>query len=118
MGTTRPFVRKSNGILPAESSQRWIRAIDPETGAVKWQYEVNAMERDIMAGVLSTAGNLVFTDGAAGRFVALDAETGEELWHFRVGSNINMAPISYRADGKQRITIVAGNAILSFGLRD
>ena len=33
------------------------------------------------SGVLSTAGDLVFGGGMEGNFVALDAKTGELLWH-------------------------------------
>ena len=47
------------------------------------------------SGLLSTAGNVVFTSGSGG-LEALDARTGEPLWHSRIGPITN-APITLRA---------------------
>jgi hypothetical protein len=52
-----------------------------ETGDKKWDFKmVNYTE----SGVLSTAGDLVFGGGWMA-FVALDAKTGELLWHVNLG---------------------------------
>ena len=52
--------------------------IDPKTGEKKWDFK---MVDNTECGVLSTAGDLVFGGGMDGDFVALDAKTGEPLWH-------------------------------------
>ena len=53
-----------------------------------------------------------------GYFFALNAETGDELWHMSVGARVHAAPMTYAVDGKQYVTIAAGNVIFTFGLRD
>ena len=57
-----------------------MRAIDPKSGEKKWDF-VDYTE----SGVLSTGGDLVFSGGRDGSFVALDAISGELLWHVNLG---------------------------------
>ncbi len=90
-----------------------VRALEPTTGKLKWQYAVEAKST---SGVLATAGNLVFGGSKSGNFYALNAETGEELWRLDIGGNIHAAPISFRVGGKQYLTIAAGSALFTFGL--
>jgi quinohemoprotein ethanol dehydrogenase len=59
-------------------------------------------------GTLVTGGNLVFEGSADGRFLALDATSGRQLWEYRIGTGIGAGPITYEVDGKQYVTIVAG----------
>jgi len=59
-------------------------------------------------GTLATAGNLVFQGSADGRFIAFNATNGRELWEYRIGTGIGAGPITYKVDGKQYVTIVAG----------
>ncbi len=92
-----------------------IRAIDPKTADVKWEFEITPQSK---AGLLTTSGNLVFGGGVDGYFFALDAKTGEELWHINLGALIQAAPISYAVDGQQYIAVAAGNVLYSFGLHD
>jgi quinohemoprotein ethanol dehydrogenase len=59
-------------------------------------------------GTLSTGGNLVFW-GTRNRIVALDAGSGGLLWESPVGDQ-PATPVTYEIDGRQYITILAGNA--------
>jgi quinohemoprotein ethanol dehydrogenase len=59
------------------------------------------------SGTLTTAGNLVFAAAAAGTFYAFDAATGEKLWETATAPG-PATPITYRLDGKQYVTILAG----------
>ena len=43
---------------PMDSYQSAIRAIDPKTGDIRWEYQIQARST---AGVMATAGDLVFT---------------------------------------------------------
>ena len=52
----------------------------------------------------------------AGILVTLDAATGKLLWKANVGGQINAAAISYAANGKQYVSINAGNALFAFAL--
>jgi len=82
-----------------------LKAIDPTTGDVKWEYKNKA---PLWGGVLTTAGGLVFTGTPEGFLKAFDDETGEELWKFQTGTGIVSSPITWEQDGEQFITIVAG----------
>ena len=101
--------------MPMDEYQSSIRAIDPKTGDVRWDYWIQPRST---AGVLTTAGDLVFSGSVDGYFFALDALSGEELWHINVGRQVHAAPMSYAVNGQQYVTIAAGNVVYTFGLRD
>jgi alcohol dehydrogenase (cytochrome c) len=90
-----------------------IRAYDPSTLEQKWEHR---MADITWAGVLSTAGDLVFGGGREGYFLALDAQTGELEWRASLGGQINAAPMSYSVNGRQYVAIAAGSALFSFAL--
>ena len=86
--------------------------------------------RAAISGILTTAGNLLFTGGSGG-LEALDATTGAPLWHSRIG-NVTNGPITYETrrpavrgrlvqqrDGRVRDEQVAARsqALASFQLR-
>ena len=66
--------------------------------------------------MIATAGGLVFTGDSQGNFIALDAESGRDLWHVPLGAGIRTTAISYAVDGRQFVTITAGDAIFTFAL--
>ncbi len=82
-----------------------LTAINVRTGKVVWQ---NRIDEPMVGGVLTTAGNIVFSGEGNGRFNAFHADTGELLWHYKAEYGVNAPPISYRLDGKQYITVAAG----------
>ena len=82
-----------------------LKAIDPNTGETVWEYK---NEAPLWGGVMATAGGLVFTGTPEGRFVAFDAETGEELWSFQTGSGIVGQPITWEQDGEQYVAVMSG----------
>jgi alcohol dehydrogenase (cytochrome c) len=92
-----------------------VMAIDPQTGLKKWtfrQYDVTD------SGILTTAGNLLFTGGREGYFYALDARTGAELWKASLGGQVVNGPITYSVEGKQYVAVISGNSLVTFGLRE
>jgi alcohol dehydrogenase (cytochrome c) len=97
----------------AEPYRGFLKAIDPETGEIKWKFEHTS---PTWSGVLSTAGGLVFTGDAEGNFIALDAAAGKPLWHFQMGGAVYAAPIAFAVDGKQYLAIAAGSALYAFAL--
>ena len=99
--------------LPVENYVSAVRAIDPRTGDIQWEFEIQPRST---AGMLATAGDLVFSGSVDGYFYALDAATGEELWHVAVGAMVHSAPMTYAVDGRQYVTIAAGNVVFTFGL--
>ena len=92
-----------------------IRAIDPSTGDISWEFPIQPRSS---AGILTTAGGLLFSGSVDGYFYALDAANGSELWHMSLGQRVHSAPMSFAVDGKQYVTIAAGNVVFTFGLRE
>jgi alcohol dehydrogenase (cytochrome c) len=90
-----------------------IRAIDPKTGEKKWDFKMVSYTE---SGVLSTAGDLIFGGGIDGDFMALDAKTGNPLWHVYLDGANASGPISYAVDGKQYIVGTGGGAMYVFAL--
>ena len=99
--------------LPRDDSWGAIRALDATTGATRWEFKLLSPP---WAGVLSTAGGLVFSGSDEGNFYALDARTGEPLWDFQAGGSIAANPIAFAVDGQQRIAISADRVLYIFGL--
>ncbi len=92
-----------------------VVAIDPHTGEKKWKY---AMHDVNTSGILTTATDLLFVGGREGYFQALDARTGTLLWKQNLGGDIIAGPISFQIDGKQYVTIAAGNGLFTYALRE
>ncbi len=101
------------GPLP-EPMTAGIRAIDTETGAKKWEYQIS--QGSLSAGVLGTAGRVLFAASSEGNLIALDSQTGKFLWRFQTGGPIASSPMSYAVDGKQYVAVSAGGVLYSFAL--
>ena len=96
-------------------NQRHIRALDIQTGATVWNYPQTGPSTTY-SGVLSTAGGLVFFGEDSGAFAALDAESGEPLWHFQANQDWKASPMTYMLGGRQYIAIASGLGFWSFAL--
>jgi len=92
----------------------FVRALDPLTGAKRWDFPLQVGSH--AAGVLSTAGGVVFAASQDGYLIALEARTGKELWHYQTGTQIQSSPISFRVDGKQMIAISTSSSLVTFAL--
>ena len=82
-----------------------LAAYDPVTGERKWRYRHTY---PLLASQLATAGGLVFSGDATGRFFALDAVDGRELWNFRTGSGHRGSAVTYSVGGRQYIATPSG----------
>ena len=100
---------------PMDAFHSSIRAINPATAEIEWEFPI--MPRS-SAGITTTAGGIVFTGSADGYFFALDAASGEELWHISLGARVHAAPMTFAVDGQQFVTIASGNVVYTFGLKD
>jgi alcohol dehydrogenase (cytochrome c) len=83
-----------------------VEAINLETRTIVWVHRQRAPET---AGVLATAGGIVFAGSLDRVFAAYDDLTGRELWKIKLNDVPNTAPISYMVDGKQYVAITVGN---------
>jgi alcohol dehydrogenase (cytochrome c) len=109
----KAFLGGGEQALGGDKAWGAVRALDVMTGKMVWEFKLLSPP---WAGLLSTAGGLVFGGSNEGHFYALDARTGKSLWHFQTGGPIRANPVSFALDGQQYIAIAAGNAILVFGL--
>ena len=101
--------------VPGETDQKFLRAIDIQTGKIVWEVpQVGSSHSG--GGVLSTAGGLVFFGDDNGALAAVDAKTGKALWHFHTNETLRASPMTYMVDGKQYISIASGSNIIAFGL--
>ena len=101
--------------LPIDHYLSAIRAIDPTSGDIRWEFPMTPRSR---AGVLATAGDLVFSASVDGYFYALDAESGAPLWQISLGGPVHASPMSYAVGGRQFVTMTIGNTLYTFGLDD
>ncbi len=113
---------------PGENPQGWggtdrggwseymVEALDYKTGKIRWSHK---WEGGGISGLLSTAGNLLFTgDGSSGNLVALDATTGAPLWHAGVRTQVSNGPITYTLDGLQYVVVGAGDTLWAFVMNE
>jgi len=100
--------------IPGEEEWGAIRALHPTTGEVAWEHRLFTPP---YAGVLSTAGNLVFGATNEGQIFALQASTGKPLWRFQGGGTVRSNPMSYTSEGQQYIAMTLGNSLYVFHLK-
>jgi len=82
-----------------------IDAYDPVTGKRQWSYPYKYL---LLASLLATGGDLLFTGDPEGFFFALDARTGTKLWSFQTGSGHRGSPVTYTVNGRQYIATPTG----------
>ncbi len=91
-----------------------LRALVPATGEKKWEYKMTDIT---MAGVLTTATDVLFSGAHDGRFFALDARTGTELWKTQLAGAVYSGAMSYSVNGRQYIAVSGGNTLHVFALK-
>jgi len=111
----RPGTYYTGGSERVLKEESWgaVRALEVKTGRQVWDFRLPS---PTWAGVLATAGDLVFSGSNEGNFFALDAVNGKALWQFQTGAQIRSGPISFLADGQQRIAVAAGRGVSVFGI--
>jgi alcohol dehydrogenase (cytochrome c) len=98
-----------------EDSKKVLLALSPSDGKKVWQYP-QAGHGNSWGGTLTTAGGLVFFADDAESFEAVDAETGQPLWHFNTGQSFSASPMTYAVGRVQYVAIAAGSDVFSFAL--
>jgi alcohol dehydrogenase (cytochrome c) len=97
--------------LPGVEPSGSIKALIAATGIERWEFKLHSPP---WAGVLTTAGGLVFCGTNEGHFIALDASTGKALWNFQTGGPVISSPMTYTSAGHQYIAIAAGHSLFAF----
>ena len=104
--------RSPDGGVDLEASERREYSSDLYYGSVT---AFDAVEHKVIAkavtdievrsGVISTAGDLVFTALQDGWVVAYNDETLQELWRFNVGTPLKGAPVTYAVGPTQYVAV-------------
>jgi quinoprotein glucose dehydrogenase len=118
-----------------------LTAVDLATFSVKWKvplgYYPALRKKGILedtgtmnyGGCVATAGGVVFVGATADElFRAFDADSGKELWSYKLPAGGYAVPSVYEVDGKQYVVIAAGggnrmgtpsgDAFIAFSLPD
>jgi alcohol dehydrogenase (cytochrome c) len=90
-----------------------LQAIDYRTGKIRWSHELGSGED--VAGLLSTAGKLLFTADTFGNLLTLDPTDGRTLWHVNVG-RMAASPMTYELDGRQYLLFAIQDILYAFTL--
>ena len=97
-------------------SEAMLQAIDYKTGAIQWSHKWEG--GGARAGLLSTAGGLLFTGDGSGYFIALDPKTGTPLWHANLATPVSNAPVTFEVDGSQYVVEGAGDMLYAFTVHE
>jgi len=90
-----------------------LRAIDYKTGKTVWRHEFPSGGT---AGLLTTAGKLLFAGDSSQHLIAFDPTNGKIIWHTDLAGNIANGPSTYMLDGKQYLLVGAGDNLSAFAL--
>ena len=95
---------------PGRTTYSHVDAWDPVTGKRAWSMPYKYV---LLASMLATAGDLVFTGNPEGEFFALDAKTGNKLWSYQTGAGHRGASVSYSVNGTAVHRDIHGMAFFS-----
>jgi PQQ-dependent dehydrogenase (methanol/ethanol family) len=105
------------GGYPDQTGQRFLRAVNIDTGDIVWEVpQPGAARAKTWSGVLATAGGLLFYGRPNGGFSAVDERDGKTLWEFPTNVRMKAGPMTFTVGGRQYIAVAAGPNILCFGL--
>lgn len=111
------FIAKEECGRPDRTSQRFLRALNIETGDIVWDVpQFGPAPNKIWTGVLATAGGLIFYGQPHGGFAAVDQRDGKTLWQFPTNVRMKASPMTFTVGGKQYVAVAAGPNIICFGL--
>ena len=109
------FYNTGTTLPPGERMQKILLALNLRDGKRTWSYS-QVGKGNSWGGVLATAGGLVFFGDDSESFEAVDAKSGQVLWHFHTGQTFRASPMTYAVNGRQYVSIAAGGDILCFSL--
>lgn len=98
-----------------------LTAVDLERARILWEVPLGSIEDQLpvplpihlgtpnIGGPIVTGGGLVFIAAAMDRRLrAFDLTSGEEVWSDKLPADAQATPLTYEADGRQYVVIVAG----------
>jgi alcohol dehydrogenase (cytochrome c) len=106
------FGGSARGVF-GEEPRGVIKALEATTGKLRWEFKEHAPS---LAGILTTAGGVLFSGTHEGQVFALDATDGRLLWRFTTGGVVCGGPVSFLLGGRQHLAVAAGTGLFVFGL--
>jgi PQQ-dependent dehydrogenase (methanol/ethanol family) len=105
------------GGYPDQTGQRFLRALNIDTGEIVWEVPQPGPARaKTWSGVLATAGGVLFYGQPNGGFAAVDQRDGKTVWQFPTNVRMKASPMTFTVAGHQYVVVAAGPNILCFGL--
>ena len=89
-----------------------VDAWDPISGKRVWSFPYKYV---LLASMLATAGDLVFTGNPEGEFFALNARTGAKLWSFQTGAGHRGSAVTDSVNGRQYVATPTGWPVTNVG---
>ena len=94
----QPFLGGGEQALSGDDAAGAIRALDVMTGEQQWEFMLHSPP---WAGVMATAGGLVFGGSNEGNVFALDARNWQAaLWDFQTGGAVRTNPMGFAVNGQ------------------
>jgi glucose dehydrogenase len=93
-----------------------LKALDYQTGKIRWQHEWPIEGGGQGGGILTTAGRLLFTGDASTNLIAFDPPNGKILWHFPMQAPLSNGPMTFELGGTQYIVAGAGDTLYTFAV--
>jgi alcohol dehydrogenase (cytochrome c) len=109
----KAFLGGGEIVKPGDEVFGAVRALDVLTGELRWEHRLLS---PLWAGLMATAGGLVFGSTNEGNVYALDAKTGRPLWNFQTGGSCGANPVSFQLDTHQHVAVACGQALFVFAL--
>ena len=97
-------------------SESELLAIDYQTGKIRWKHVYPGGGGGGAAGILTTAGKVLFTGDPSANFIAFDPAAGKILWHDRLADSVSNGPMTYELDGKQYVVVGASGMLYAYTL--
>ena len=114
-----------NNTLYGITSWSVVFALDARTGQELWRWdpEINqtTVRPVICCGIVNRGialyNGMIIAPAIDGRLFALNATTGDALWHARLGSSVSNGPSTYELDGTQYLLVGAGDTLWAFAMQ-
>jgi alcohol dehydrogenase (cytochrome c) len=101
-------------VQPTPERSGALRAFDPVTGEKKWEVPY---AQPGWAGVMSSAGGVVFSADHQGTFLVVDSSNGKVLYQYPMGGTTFGPPTTFQLEGKQYVVQPSGSTLTAFALR-
>ncbi len=114
-GTLLSSSLRADTIPPPDSDGNFgrLQALNLNNRELAWQHRTELVPA---SASLATASNPVFLGYLDNTFMAFDQQTGEVLWEAELDSTPAAFTITYSVEGRQYVTIVAGQQNIHTGV--